>query len=74
MYLGLKDTPFQRYFKEHYGDKYEAPKENNAKKQHAIGQTIGFNTYSNKKDVHKDLDTKGRRAKEFDSCLWAEND
>lgn len=74
MYLGLKDTPFQRYFKEHYGDKYEAPKENNAKKQHAIGQTIGFNTYSNKKDVYKDLDTKGRRAKEFDSCLWAENE
>ncbi|CAI2387551.1 unnamed protein product [Moneuplotes crassus] len=73
MYFGLKDTPFQRYFKEHYGDKHKAPSRGNCKSQHNIGQTVGFNAYSNKKDVYKDLDAEGRRAKELDSCLWAES-
>lgn len=75
MYLGLKDTPFQRYFKEHYGEKHQAPTASNVKKQKGnIGQTVSFNQYSTNKDVYKDLDAKARRAKEFDSCLWAENE
>ena len=65
--MGLNDTPFQRYFKEHYGDKYQAPTANNAKKQHAVGQTIGFNQYSNKTDNNKTSDAIDRRAKELDS-------
>lgn len=74
MYLGLNDTPFQRHFKELYGDKFKAQDVKNVKKQREnLGQTVSFNQYSNKKDLYKDLDANGRRAKEFDSCLWEEN-
>ena len=74
MYMGLNDTPFQRYFKEHYGDKYQPPKTSNVKKQKDnLGQTVGFNQVLVKKDLYKNVDAEGRRAKELDSCLWAEN-
>lgn len=75
MYMGLHDTPFQRYFREHYGDKHQTPSTTNVKKQRDnIGQTVNFNQYASNRDTYADLDAKGRRAKEMDSCVWAGND
>lgn len=70
-YMGINDTPFQRLFKELHGSKAQAPVITNVKKQL---DTIGLaNQTINRRGVYEDLDAKGRRAKEFDSCIWAEN-
>ena len=73
MYMGIKDTPFQRLFKELHGNKGETPTISNVRKQGELPTNIYFNSYSNKHGVYEDLDAKGRRAKEFDSWVWAEN-
>jgi hypothetical protein len=74
MYMGLNDTPFQRHFKELYGN-HQAPNTiTNVKKQRDnLGQTIGFNQHATNRPTYSDLDAKGRRAKELDSSLWNDN-
>lgn len=67
MYMGIKETPFQRFFKELYGSKVAPPEVSNVKKQEVISTNQHFNTHTNKKGVYGDLDAKGRRAKELDS-------
>jgi hypothetical protein len=73
MYMGLNDTPFQRYFKEHYGTQATPSTVTNVKKQRDnLGQTIGFHQHSAKTNNASVLDAKGRRAKEMDSCVWGD--
>lgn len=74
-YFGVKDTPLQRYLREHHGSAISNNQNtNNAKKQtDIIPSNVGWNQHSQKKDVYKDKDAKDRRANEFDSCIWPEN-
>lgn len=69
-YMGIKDTPLQRYLKEHHaGSKQEIQSTaSNAKRQKGnVASNVDFNQHASNKDVYTNMNATNRKANEFDS-------
>ena len=67
-YMGIKETPFQRYLKEHHPNNYNTTNATNSRKQvDNIPTTVGFNQHSHKKEMYKGMNSTTRKINEQDS-------